>query len=38
MLNNQSNTLLDVEHLVKATYIGGHKAFPKQKHTNVEVY
>lgn len=38
MLKNQSNSLLGVEHLVKAIYIGGHAAFPKQKHTNVEVY
>jgi hypothetical protein len=38
MLNNQSNISLGVEHLVKATYIGGHKAFPKQKHTKVAVY
>jgi hypothetical protein len=26
------------ERLVKATYIGGHKAFPKKSHTKVGIY
>jgi|SRR5215208_5658121 len=38
MLKNQSNNSLSIENIVKATYIGGHKAFPKQKHTKVAIY
>jgi hypothetical protein len=38
MLKNQSNISFGLEYNVKATYIGGHRAFPKQKHTKVKVY
>ncbi|HEX6294621.1 MAG TPA: hypothetical protein VFZ46_05650 [Nitrososphaeraceae archaeon] len=38
MLKNQSNNSLSIENIVNATYIGGHKAFPKPKHTKVAIY